>query len=69
MEPCLVLLAVQYTSYLNFSCNMTLLPDVSKKLQYFETSGSACPVTQYRIAIKTVLSHTGINIVTTRKYH
>jgi hypothetical protein len=51
-----------------FSWSITLFSDISKKLQYIETSGSAYPVTQYRIPMRKFLSHTSIKILTTRKY-
>jgi hypothetical protein len=51
MQPCLLLLALQNTNYLKFpfSCSTALLSEVSKKLRYNETSGSAYPVTQCHI--------------------
>ena len=70
MQPCLALLALQNTNYLRytFSCSITLLSEVSKKLRYIETSGSAYPVTQYRILRSALLNHTSIKILTSRKY-
>ena len=57
------------TNYLKFpfSCSITLLSEVSKKLRRIETSGSAYLVTQYRTPRSALLKHS-IEILTTRKY-